>query len=531
MSAHSYYAAVRQRWLLILITVLVSTGCAAAAVMTAQPVYRAEAQLFVSTSSADGQPSGLNQGGQFAQQRVKSYADIMNSPGVTSFVIGELGLATTPRALAGKITATAPLDTVLINVDVEDSSPVTAQRIADAVAARFTVVATTLETTAGLGSSPVKVSVVRQADLPSGPVSPHKKLGLALGVLVGLVAGVGVAVLRETLDTTVKDSRVLHEALHLPTLGVISFDRNSVKRPLIVQADPRSGRAEAFRQLRTNLQFLDVDSPPRSLLLTSSLPGEGKSTTACNLAITLTQAGLRVILVEGDLRRPRVAQYLGVEGAVGLTDVLVGRADLEDVLQPWGDGLLQVLTSGPLPPNPSELLGSGQMQAVLRQLEDKADVVLVDAPPLLPVTDAAVLSAITSGAILVVRAGVTRREHAARAIEVLRGIDAVVYGAVLNMAPTKGLDAYTYGYGYEYDHAGGDAPGRHTVRIATAAIPAGRRPVETVPDGVGKVPVGGPSPVAASWPTGHTDSGVSRDSLLVGSHAVSGCPTMIGIVK
>lgn len=494
MSVDRYYAAVRQHWLVILITVLVSTACAAAAVQTAQPVYRAEAQLFVSASTADGQLSGLNQGGQFAQQRVKSYADIINSPGVTSFVIAELGLATTSHALAGHITASAPLDTVLINVDVEDASPARAQRIANAVAARFTTVVTTLETTAGRGDSPVKVSVVRPADLPGSPVSPHKRLGLAVGVLVGLLIGVGVAVLRETLDTTVKDSQVLQAVLHLPTLGVITFDADSEKRPLVVQADPRSGRAEAFRQLRTNLQFLDVDRPPRSLLLTSSVPDEGKSTTACNLAITLTQAGLRVILVEGDLRRPRVAQYLGIEGAVGLTDVLVGRADLEDVLQPWGDGRLKVLTSGPTPPNPSELLGSGQMQAVLRQLEDRADLVLVDAPPLLPVTDAAVLGAITSGAILVVRASATRREHAARALEILRGVDAVVYGAVLNMAPAKGRDAYTYGYGY----GDGDASGKHVVRPETALVPAVLRPSEATPADQEEIRVGGSAPVAAA---------------------------------
>lgn len=246
-----------------------------------------------------------------------------------------------------------------------DQDPQQAQRIANSVAEQFTTVAAQLETREGERASPVKVSVVRAADLPGAPVSPRPTLNLALGLLVGLAVGVGAAVLRDTLDTSIKGADQVQEHLGLPTLGLIGYDSESFKRPLIVQVDPHSSRAEAFRQLRTNLQFLDVDKPPRSIVLTSSLPQEGKSTTACNLAITLGQAGVRVVLVEGDLRRPRLADYLGIEGAVGLTDVLVGRAKLEDVLQPWGSGGLRVLASGPTPPNPQERLGDpGQLGRV-----------------------------------------------------------------------------------------------------------------------------------------------------------------------
>ncbi len=446
MDLRDYLRILRARWRLILLCTLLGLGAAAAATFAATPAYQAQSQLFVSTAQGEN-VGAMQQGGQFAQQRVKSYADILDSPLVTEPVVDQLGLGIDAQALGGKIEASAPLDTVLINVDVTDGSPEQAQAIANAVAQQFTEVAARLETPDGSGSSPVKVSVVRQADLPETPVSPRPLLNLALGLLVGLAIGVGVAVLRETLDTTLKGAQEVQDQLGLAPLGIIGYDAESAKRPLIVHLDPQSTRAEAFRQLRTNLQFIDIDRPPRSIVVTSSLPSEGKTTTTCNLAIALAQAGLRVALVEADLRRPRLADYLGVVGAIGLTDVLIGRSSLDDVVQPWGaDGSLRVLASGPTPPNPSELLGSRQMQDLLKELERSHDLVLIDAPPLLPVTDGAILAQQASGAILVLRAGKTTKEQATRAVESLRTVGAHVYGAVLNMVPTKGPDAYKYGY-------------------------------------------------------------------------------------
>jgi capsular exopolysaccharide synthesis family protein len=182
--------------------------------------------------------------------------------------------------------------------------------------------------------------------------------------------------------------------------------------------------------------------------LRSAAPGP-----ACNLAITLAQAGVRVVLIEGDLRRPRIADYMGIEGAVGLTSVLLGRTSLEDALQPWGHGTLEVLPSGPLPPNPSELLGSASMRHLIETLEGRFDLVLIDAPPLLPVTDAAVLGTLCSGVLILIRSNVTSREQVARATATVNAVGATILGAILNMVPTRGPDAYAYGYGYGY---GGD---------------------------------------------------------------------------
>jgi capsular exopolysaccharide synthesis family protein len=193
---------------------------------------------------------------------------------------------------------------------------------------------------------------------------------------------------------------------------------------------------------------VNLDSGPRVFVVTSSVPGEGKSTTTANLAIALAETGARVAVVDGDLRRPAVAEYMGLEGAVGLTDVLIGRAELADVLQKWGRHDLYVLPAGRIPPNPSELLGSSAMAGLLAELGKTFNFVLIDAPPLLPVTDAAVLSKFTSGAIIIVAAGRTKRTELAVALRSFEHIESKVLGAVLTMLPTKGPDSYGYGNYY-----------------------------------------------------------------------------------
>ena len=404
--------------------------------------------------SGGGDITNAYNGGLFTQQRVKSYAEVLQSPRIGELVAKDLGLQRSAIAVASQVTATAPLDTVLINLSVKDKSPHLAQRIAQSIGVQFPKVVEQLERPTSGGPAPVKVSIIQPAPLPRAPTSPKPKLNLALGLLVGLVVGVAGAVLRETLDTSVKSPEQAEELVGAPMLGAISFDPDAATNPLVVHTSPSSARSEAFRQMRTNLQFVDIEHALRSVVITSSVTGEGKSTTTCNLSLSLAQAGVRVILVEGDLRRPRVAEYMGLEGAVGLTSVLLGRVPIEDALQPWGDGTLQVLPSGPLPPNPSELLGGTGMEELLRQLEGLADIILVDAPPLLPVTDAAVLGAMTSGVLMLVRSNRTNREQVKRATSTANAVGATVPGVILNAVPTSGPDAYGYGYGYGYGRKG-----------------------------------------------------------------------------
>lgn len=470
MTIHDYVRVLRKRWRVLVVCVLIATGTAGAIVWRTTPKYEATTQLFVAATDLSSDLSGLAQGGQFTQERVQSYANIIDSLQVTGPVAAQAGDGLTAAQITNEVSASAPPNTVLVNVHLTDTSAKRAQALADAVSDQFAQYADQLETTPGSASSPVKVTVVKRAQLPTRPVSPKKTLDLVLGLLVGLSVGVGGVLLRETLDTSVKDLRQIQDDFGLPVLGAIAYDPDAKPRPLVVQADPHSTRAEAFRQLRTNLQFLDVDHSPRSLVFSSSIPEEGKTTTATNLAITMAQSGLRVVVVEADLRRPRLATYLGLDGAVGLTSVLVGTASLEDALQPWGDGQLDVLASGPTPPNPSELLGSHGMASVIQRLEQQYDFVLIDAPPLLPVTDAAVVATIASGAVLIVHHGHTRQKQLAQAVAALRSVDVTVYGVVLTMVPTKGPDAYYYGYNYRYDQAAADGRSRGSASDVAAPI-------------------------------------------------------------
>ena len=453
MDLRDYMRTLVKRWKLIAGFAALGLLGATAASLLATPVYQANTQLFVAVKADPNDTSSALQGTSFTSQRVKSYAAIVNSPRILQPVISQLNLRMSPSALASEVSASVPLDTNLITVSVTNTDPQSAARIADAVGAAFSSYISEIEQVDSQGNSLVKASVVRPAESPGTPVSPRLKLNLALGLIVGLAIGVGLAVLREHLDTSVKDEDDI-EAIsndlgrQLNVIGAIGKDPTAAKMPLIVNADPQSKRAEAFRQLRTNLQFVDVDNPPRSIVVTSSVANEGKSTTAANLAITLAQAGLRVALVEADLRRPKLANYMGVERAVGLTDILVGRATATEVMHPFGTLPLKFLPAGRPAPNPSELLGSRAMLTLLRELENSHDIVLLDAPPLLPVTDAAVMSALAGGALLVVRADSTTREQVEEAAEALYTVDARLLGVVLSIVPGRRKSAYDYHYAY-----------------------------------------------------------------------------------
>lgn len=458
MELRDYLRILRQSWVLIVLLTLLGIGAGAAYSIITTPKFSSSAKVFVSTS-AGSTVSELQQGNTFTQQRVKTYADLATTPIVLLPVIEELSLETSAQDLAQQITATAPLDTSLIEITATDADPELAAAVATAVSDSLTQVVQTIEASEaedGTTRSAVKLTLVQHAAVPESPVSPNVPLNVALGGLVGLALGIGIAVLRETLDTRIRNERDVELVTDTPIIGGIVLDPKASERPLIVHADPQSPRAESFRTLRTNLYFVDAGRSSRAFVVTSSVESEGKSTTTANLAIALSDAGARVLLVEADLRRPKVAEYLGLEGAVGLSDLLIGRADLQDVVQRWGRNSLYVLPAGAIPPNPSELLGSKAMISLIAELDRSFDVVLFDAPPLLPVTDAAILARNVGGAIVIAAAGRTHRGQLKGAMAALANVDAPVSGIVLTMLPTKGPDAYgygRYGYGYGYGYA------------------------------------------------------------------------------
>ncbi|WP_229913543.1 polysaccharide biosynthesis tyrosine autokinase [Streptomyces capitiformicae] len=497
LDLRDYLRVLSRRWRAITVLALLGTAVGVLITYTATPEYRASAKLFVSVREGSDTLQ-LAQGNVFTQARVRSYAEVAASPMVTRHVVRTLRLDMTPSQLSRRISASTQPDTVLIRLTVTDTWPERAARISNAVAERFTEVVRDLERPAGAETSPVRLSVTQPASVPSVPFSPRPAVNVALGLLAGLVLGAGLAVARESMDRSVRTLQALTEFLAgfggPPVLGSVTHDPRATRHPVALLDDMHGPRAEGFRRLRTSLRFVDVDQPPRVIAVTSPLPREGKTSVAINLAATLAETGASVCLVDTDLRRPSTAHVMGLVRDAGLTTVLIGQAEVHQVLQSVGS--FSVLTSGSVPPNPAELLGSSQLRAVLRSLAEKFDHVVVDTAPVLPVADASVIASVVDGYLLVVRASHTSREQVGAALRTLQHVGASVLGTVLNMTSSK-EEGNTYGYAYEYRPQRRKG-GRFSKRRRSLYVPpAGRAPVLPTPGGEPGAQVTAAAPAAA----------------------------------
>jgi len=297
------------------------------------------------------------------------------------------------------------------------------------------------------------ISIVESAQLPTVPVSPNVRMNVLLAVAIGATLAIAAAFLLEYLDDTVKTPDDVERVMGLTTLGAISRigDIKEVADGLVVPRDPKSPVAEAYRVLRTNLQFTSVGSDISTFIVTSAASSEGKTTTLANLGVTIAQAGKRVILVDTDLRRPSLHKLFGLPNSIGLTSMLLDETlGVQDVIMPTEIPNLRLLTSGPRPPNPAELLASRRMDEIIAALETEADVAIFDTPPVLAVTDATVMSTKVGGVVMVVEMGQTRTEICRRAVETLRQVEARILGVVMNKISRK-RGGYYYYYYYYYD--------------------------------------------------------------------------------
>lgn len=449
MELRDYIRILRRSWILIVAFALLSVLFAALVTLVTPAKYTATTKLFVATHSS-GSIQELQQGNTFTQARVKSYVQTVTTPAVLQPAIDALGLGVSPADLASQIDASTDLNTVIISISATSDSPTESAALAQAVGESLIKVVEALERPSDGGTSPVKLSVVTPASAPTEASSPNTQLNLLIGLVAGIILGLVTALVRSSIDNKVRGEDDLRAVTDLPLLGGIAYDSSAADNPLLSQTERQGPRAESFRQIRTNLQFAGVGQQTKTILVTSSVPAEGKTTTAINLAIAVAQSGQSVILVDADLRRPRVDDYLGLERGAGLSTALVGQAEIEDLLQPYGSDRLYVMTSGQLPPNPSELLGSLSMASLLDHLESSYDYVIIDAPPLLPVTDAAVLSQKVDGVVVVVGSQVASSKDLNKALSSLSMVGSNILGVVMNKLPTRGPDAYAYSY-YSYD--------------------------------------------------------------------------------
>jgi capsular exopolysaccharide synthesis family protein len=476
-----------------MILVLVLTGVGAAYVLTDRmpEVYRADASGYVRVA---GQAESTGEGiaaTTLSGSKAESYLPLVDSRAVAQRVIDETGIEASPAEVAGRVTASVATNSVILEVTATGPTPEEARVLADAVIAATAEEANRIETE-GTDERDALVRIVPiESALPGVQVAPDLRRNLVVGGVVGLAVAYLIVVARRQLDTRLRTVDDVEDLTGSIVLGVVPAVRE-------LRADTGRGRldrlgaaSESFRQLRTNLRFVGVDDPPHSIVVTSANAHEGKSTVSATLARVLADAGEHVVLIDADLRRPSLATVFDHDGRVGLSQLLAGQVGLRDILQDTDQEGLSLIPAGRTPPNPSELLGSVRMRQLVDHLA-RDHVVILDAPPLLPVTDAGVLTAQCDGALFVFAVGRTHKDQARLAARMMERVGGRVLGVVLNLAPRRGLGAVHYGYGhggYVSDYA---TRRRYEQVVPEAPVPLVDDEDDQVPESLVERPAGTP---------------------------------------
>lgn len=437
---------IKKRWFMIVIIPLLAAATSAViSLYVLTPQYEASATMIVVRPAEQSQL--VFQDIQVNRQLVATYREIILSRRVLEVVIATKSLSHSVQELRDKIEVEAVRDTELITVKVMDADPVLARDIANETSRAFMdqiILIMNVE----------NVSIVDSAVTPPDPVSPRVLLNIVVAFAVGLLAAVGLSFLYEYLDQTIKDPDEAKKLLDIPAVGIIP---HSDEDQLFASNSPRSPEAEAFRTLRTNIQYTGIDQRLKVILVTGANPACGKSTVSSNLAVTLSQTGSSVLLIDCDMRKPTLHRVFDTQSEPGLSTVVAGQnVEAESVIKQTKHKNLKLLTCGPIPPYPAELLGSDKMRRLVKQFAGEFDYIVMDSPPVIAVTDAALLSRLADGTILVLDHGGVKRDEATVAVESLLKVQANLIGFVLNDIPVG------RGY-YYYEHSkyyGQDKPAK-----------------------------------------------------------------------
>lgn len=435
MTFPEFVTTLRKRWVYVVLPFLILAAAAYGISQVVTPIYTGKASVYFSLPVGQS-GSDLNQGASYTQQQIGSFAELATAPIVLDPVIEKLNLDDTAKLLAKRVTAKANAETVIIDISVTDPNPAQAAAITNAVTKQLSSVVRDLSPKLPNGKSSVDAATIAEATVPIEPSAPNTKLNVAAAGLIGIILGLLAAVAKEKLDTRVRSADDLPADVSI--LTGIEYDKNfTVASAAASKPGSRRGltREESYRKLRTSLRFLDIENPAKVIVMASSMAGEGKTSSAIGLAAVLGGDGKRALLVDADLRRPKIADYTGLEGAVGLVDVLAGTVSIDLAAQPWIPDLVDVLPSGSIPPNPSELLGSEAMAELIADLRTRYEYIIIDAPPLLPVTDGSVVSTHADGVVLVTRYGKTTSHQVSRAVDSLRAVNTRVLGVIFNKTP------------------------------------------------------------------------------------------------
>jgi capsular exopolysaccharide synthesis family protein len=429
-----------RKWykLIIAITIIAISLAGAISHFVLKPEYRTFTTMMIGESRESRLHNTIEYEDLVLNQRlVATYVELLKSRAVTDRVIDNLNLDISYSGLRNKVNADLVKNTEIIKVEVTDSDPNMAAKIANVTADIFV---DTIRDIMGVDN----VRIIDRAQIPINPVSPNIKLNIAIAGVLGLMLAIFLAFLFEFLDDTIRSATDIENHLKLSVIGTIPII-DKYESQLISITNPKSPISEAFRTLRTNIKFSAIDKEIKTIVVTSSVPEEGKSLVSNNLAWVIAQANLRVLLVDCDLRKPKVHRNFKLSNNQGLTNILIGEKNLFEVVNRYESLTnLHILTSGPIPPNPSEIIGSNRMKEFLKMAREDYDIVILDSSPIGLVTDSAVLSTISDALIYVTAIGQTKIDMAKSAKELLDLVDANVIGAVLNKIPVDGRSYYQY---------------------------------------------------------------------------------------
>ena len=439
-----------RKYLISVIAIFLSVVVLTAVVTWLLPKkYTGGAQLYATYNSAEtdaGNMSDINATGSYISSQIKSYSSLAKTEAVLQPVIDDLGLKYNVADLSKLITVNNPTGTMLVTISVETDAPEQAARIANGVADSLsTVVSSSLYSGA---NSPVKLAVVQRATIPTSPSSPHKAVNLLIGILAGIFLGIGAALIRYLLDSKLRTIRDLQDITNAPLLGSISDNPElDADTPIIVR-EPASRTSEEYRRIRTNLSFIAPvrGTNARMIVVTSSDASEAKTTTSVNLATALAENGVRVLLIDADLRHPSVAGRLGIEGNAGLVHVLSGQASVADVVQHYWKPNFHVMPAGPKPPNASLLLNSRVMDALIAQALKQYDYVIIDTGPMAVTDDAVRFGRLGNGVLLVAGRGIGDKKDLREVVRQFASVDVPLIGTAMTYAepPKKHHGNYYY---------------------------------------------------------------------------------------
>ncbi len=445
MDLQQFIGVLVTRWKFIVLTLLLGSFLTAGLVMTKTAEYTSTGRIFIAVPGSVGTDAFAT---LLVTQRAGSYASLATDPALLQRVVDRSGLPASRNELAGRISATVVPNTQIVEVTATGATPEEARDLADAEVQELVALVGELERPTGNRPAAVVARATGAPSLNPAPAGIPTIFLIAVGVALSVIAGVVGALVKDQLDLSVKSRPDVETATGAAVISALPLDR-TVAKDEHSTVNPSSPLVEAFRVLRTNLRFADLDSTRQMILVTSALASEGKTLTSINLARAVAASGQSVLLIDGDLRSPNVAADLGLENAVGMLSVLLRRVTLADAIQ-YHDSGVHVLPTGPTPPNPAEVLETEAVSDLLADVRAEYDMIIIDAPPLLPVADTANLVRHVDGVLLLARFGRTRKDLLRLAAERITGMGGRIYGVVLNGIPRRTAGSYGYGYGYGY---------------------------------------------------------------------------------